>query len=111
MVIKKLLDTTEELAVRIELVDEDSINKLLELRDEVISLLQSNIEGPSPSEKDLLLKILEYEELILQRMHILKAEAADALEKIQSSRMQKSVYENNYDHVHAAASLFFDKKK
>ncbi|MGG4144871.1 hypothetical protein ABEW34_17280 [Paenibacillus algorifonticola] len=106
MAIQKLYDMTQAMAAVLMENTEEDFYTLVELRDEVLKNLQANSEI-SESDKQLLSKILEYDQVIVERMNTIRSEASVALGKIQSFRLQKNAYDMGY----STESYFFDQKK
>ncbi|MUT65011.1 hypothetical protein [Paenibacillus sp. NEAU-GSW1] len=104
--LERLYETTLSLSQRLDMADSDELAALVELRDEVIRNLElkSNI---TDTEKRMLKEIGELDEAVVFRMIALKEEAAQAINKMSQSRLQKKGYQNAY----AAESFFFDTKK
>lgn len=90
-------------------IDESSVDELLDLvqsRDDAIESLQL-ADNISEVEREILAKIINYDVLIASRMNVLMEEAAQGLEKIAKTKVQKQSYEKMY----AGESYFFDKKE
>ncbi|MFF2092620.1 hypothetical protein [Paenibacillus sp. NPDC058174] len=100
-----LHELTMRIAQNIDMADVDELLELVECRDHVINSLQSI--SLSEDERTLLVEINKYDSLITSRMTILMEEAAQGLEKIAKTKLQKQSYEKMY----AGESYFFDKKE
>ncbi|MDT3428005.1 hypothetical protein J2Z22_003595 [Paenibacillus forsythiae] len=74
---------------------------------EEISQEYNKIGKLNAEQKALLTSILAYDEVILNRMHRLKTEASDWLERKQHIRTQQNAYHS----VQAGESYFIDWKK
>ncbi|GKU76814.1 hypothetical protein [Paenibacillus sp. L3-i20] len=104
--ITHLLNETKRMIERIDMIDEDDLNELLELRDDVISKL-SSISPLSLDEKEMLQEIRQYDNAIIGRMEFLKEEASQGLAKLKASQMQKNMYEQ----LSPSESYFIDRKE
>ncbi|MBM7566470.1 hypothetical protein [Paenibacillus sacheonensis] len=80
--------------------------QLVELRESTLMNLQ---ETPVLDENDRMLirQLMKFDGCMLKRMQELKEEASERISKIQSSKMQKQVYENDA----FEGGFFFDKRK
>ncbi|KQO11012.1 flagellar protein FliT [Paenibacillus sp. Leaf72] len=106
MEIQKLFDMTQAMAANLIENTEEEFYTLVDLRDEVLKNLQANPEI-SASDKQMLSKILELDQVIVERMMTIRSEASAALGKIQSFRLRKNAYDLGY----STESYFFDQKK
>ncbi|WP_171056263.1 hypothetical protein [Paenibacillus sinopodophylli] len=101
----ELYETTLELARRLEDTSVDEWMDLIQLRDEVIPILQLRPELEE-EEKRMLRIIVGYDEVMVARMNELKEEAAAMIIKVNKTRIQK----NSYDSSSSSESYFIDRK-
>lgn len=102
----QLHETTVRLVARIEEVELEELMALLETRDHLISKL---IPHTSLTEevKQVIRKICGYDQVIVSRMCSLKDEAAQELDRINKTRIQKKTYDQSY----SSSSYFIDQIK
>ncbi|XEC95381.1 hypothetical protein AB6A23_02040 [Paenibacillus tarimensis] len=107
MKIFQLHDLTRSLAGNLSDATQEQFEALIALRDEVLTELNQRSEI-SNDEKQILREISHFDKSLVHRMAAIRDEAADAIEKIQQSRIQKNAYEQGNA---AASSYFIDKRK
>ncbi|AJY74509.1 hypothetical protein [Paenibacillus beijingensis] len=101
-----LFKETAALMEDLSSVDYERLVHLVELRERALVEMQT-LNRINESDQTTLSKLNEFDGAILGRMNQLKVEASVGLQKIQQSRMQKKVYDGDYN----AGSSFFDKRK
>ncbi|MCF2944120.1 hypothetical protein [Paenibacillus tarimensis] len=84
----------------------EEFTELVVLRDNVLQELQQKPDM-SEDEKHMLRQIGEFDSVILNRMLELKEEAAQAIQKLSKTRVQKKAYQDSY----TPGSFFFDRKE
>ncbi|WP_166243641.1 hypothetical protein [Paenibacillus turpanensis] len=104
-ILQSILSMTITLANSSEHGFEDYL-LLIDLRQEVVNNLEAGYVL-SASEKNILSKIKPYEDLVFQRMKLLKDEAEQGLVRIQNSKRQRK----GYNQPGLSESIMFDKRE
>ncbi|MEK3883890.1 hypothetical protein [Paenibacillus sp. PL2-23] len=102
----QLLMATLRLVEQIETAETEELVGHVELRDSVIDQLRQ-AKVINDEEKQIIICIQKYDEIIISRMKLLMDEAALGLSKLGNSRIQKQIYEKAY----ASESYFIDYKE
>lgn len=101
-----LKEFTERIVLQINDTEGEVLERLVDLRAEVIAELQARVPL-SDADKNKVKSIQSHHDKLIARMEELRDEASEGLNRIQQSRVQKRSYESYVP----ANSFFFDKKK
>jgi len=84
----------------------EQLDRLIDLRDQVLFGLAQSPELTN-QQRGLLREVSRYDQTIVQQMQLAKFQAAEAIKKLNQSKVQKNVYETGYN----AGGHFIDHKK
>jgi hypothetical protein len=102
----ELYEVTMNLVMRIDEADSTELTSLVELRSEVLDVFMDK-KKLSETEKQMLLKVNEFDSIIVTRMNQIKDDATEGINKINRMRLHKK----KYDQTEEPTSFFFDKRK
>ncbi|QGG58091.1 hypothetical protein [Paenibacillus sp. B01] len=108
MQLQRLYDTTIELVPRLAGCSYEELESLIELRSMALEELEASKDAISSAHRGLIQEISRFDDVMLQRMKELSAEASSGLKKFQDSQVQRKAYDNGYGDV---GSYFIDRKR
>lgn len=107
--IRNLDQLTREVVERLDETTYEELELFVEDRQEFVDSIaeQAEICKSTPAQKQEINRILEYDNVILDRMNALRLEAQDWLQKRNQAKAQRSAYEAAY----TPDSFLMDRKK
>jgi|GEM_PF-3579370 hypothetical protein len=109
--VERLREETERLVEQIDSATDEQLAGLLEVREEALNYLRLRWAEMSPKEQEdnrqLLRLIGAHDAVILDRMRVIRDQAAEELKRIRQARSQQEAYQRKG----YANSLFFDEYK
>ncbi|WP_138227257.1 hypothetical protein [Paenibacillus algicola] len=88
-------------------MDEDGFEQFTMTREDIVNQMEPLQKLMNEEHKRRIGEILKHDPIILERMHSLKDEAGNWMERRESIRVQQ----NAYMHTHQLDSYFIDKRK
>ncbi|MCK6075675.1 hypothetical protein [Paenibacillus silvae] len=101
-----LYDLTLQVIHRLDVINYEEMASFVDQRESLVNNMKADGIQLNESDKAKVEQLLEYDQILINKMSLLKNEAASWLNKQGTIRVQKNAYSSNY----APDSLFFDMK-
>lgn len=102
----RLYDLTLEVINRLDVINYEDMASFVDQREFLVNNMKADCIKLNETDKVKVEQLLKYDQMLNNKMLLLKNEAASWLNKRETIRVQKDAYSSNY----APDSLFFDMK-